>query len=165
MHELFSSSLKDLENLEGDNITLDAFNSDIAWAIGSATRKIAIEKYGDQSLVIDITLSSGQVLFHTCTNGDAELDNDEWVNRKKRTVLRFGKSSFYMGQKLRIKGKSIEDALYISPVDYATHGGSVPIRIKNFDGVVGTLTISGLAQEQDHLLAIDVLQSYREASA
>jgi len=72
MHELFTYSLKDLENLEGDNITLEAFNSDIAWAIGTATRKIASEKYGHLSLLIDITLSSGQVLFHTCTNRDIE---------------------------------------------------------------------------------------------
>ena len=165
MHELFTYSLKDLKNLEGDNITLEAFNSDIAWAIGTATRKIASEKYGHLSLLIDITLSSGQVLFHTCTNGDIELDTEKWINKKKRTVLRYAKSSFYLGQKLRIRNKSLEDVLSSSAVDYSILGGSVPIRIKNFDGVIGVLSICGLAQEEDHLLAIEVLQSFRETSA
>lgn len=163
MHAIYDYDLHQLEALESEKITLDVFNSDVAWAIGSAARKIALEKYSNQSLVIDITLSSGQVLFHTATNDGAEVDNDQWVNRKKKTVLRFGKSSFYVGQKLRIKNKSVEEALFVSPIDYATHGGSVPIRITSFDGVIGALTISGLAQEDDHLLALEVLKSFKES--
>jgi uncharacterized protein (UPF0303 family) len=79
--------------------------------------------------------------------------------------LRYAKSSFYLGQKLRIRNKSLEDVLSSSAVDYSILGGSVPIRIKNFDGVIGVLSICGLAQEEDHLLAIEVLQSFRETSA
>lgn len=157
MTDIYKYSLAELDKLEGDEIRLDRFDSSVCWKLGSIARDLSLERYPTKPVVIDISLASGQVLFHSVTNDGTSLDNDQWISRKKRTVLRFGKSSFYIGQKLRIKGQPMEDALFVSPIDYASHGGSVPIRIKGVDGVIGTLTISGLAQEEDHLLAIEVL--------
>lgn len=157
MSDIYKYSLEELDKLEGDEIRLDKFDSAVCWKLGSIARDLSIERYPKKAVVIDISLASGQVLFHSVTNDGTSLDNDQWIARKKRTVLRFGKSSFYIGQKLRIKKLPMEDALFVSPIDYASHGGSVPIRVKGIDGVIGTLTISGLAQEEDHLLAIEVL--------
>lgn len=157
MTDIYKYSLAELDKLEGDEIRLDRFDSSVCWKLGSIARDLSLARYPTKPVVIDISLASGQVLFHSVTNDGTSLDNDQWISRKKRTVLRFGKSSFYIGQKLRIKGQPMEDALFVSPIDYASHGGSVPIRIKGVDGVIGTLTISGLAQEEDHLLAIEVL--------
>ena len=58
--------------------------------------------------------------------------------------------------------KSLEEANFISSIDYATHGGSIPLRLINFDGIIGALTISGLAQEEDHLFAIEVVKQFLE---
>mmetsp|Transcript_8043 Transcript_8043/g.7987 ORF Transcript_8043/g.7987 Transcript_8043/m.7987 type:complete len:163 (+) Transcript_8043:47-535(+) len=157
MADIYEYSLEKLDKLEGDDIRLNKFDSAVCWKLGSIARDLSIERYPKKAVVIDISLASGQVLFHSVTNDGTSLDNDQWIARKKRTVLRFGKSSFYIGQKLRIKKLPMEDALFVSPIDYASHGGSVPIRVKGVDGVIGTLTISGLAQEEDHLLAIEVL--------
>lgn len=157
MTDIYKYSLAELDKLEGDEIRLDRFDNSVCWKLGSIARDLSLARYPTKPVVIDISLASGQVLFHSVTNDGTSLDNDQWILRKKRTVLRFGKSSFYIGQKLRIKGQPMEDALFVSPIDYASHGGSVPIRIKGVDGVIGTLTISGLAQEEDHLLAIEVL--------
>lgn len=157
MTDIYKYSLAELDKLEGDEIRLDRFDNSVCWKLGSIARDLSLARYPTKPVVIDISLASGQVLFHSVTNDGTSLDNDQWISRKKRTVLRFGKSSFYIGQKLRIKGQPMEDALFVSPIDYASHGGSVPIRIKGVDGVIGTLTISGLAQEEDHLLAIEVL--------
>lgn len=160
MHSLYSKSLEELEVLE--NITLPKFNADIAWAIGSYIREIALAEHPNKGIVIDISLASGQILFHTTSNSSLTSgDNDEWVRRKQRTVVRFGKSSFYVGSKLRLKNKSMEDALFISLKEYASHGGSVPIRVQGLDTVVGTLTVSGLAQEEDHLLALKGLEKFQ----
>lgn len=157
MSDIYKYSLDELDQLEGDEIRLEKFDSTVCWKLGSIARDLSLERYPKKAVVIDISLSSGQVLFHSVTNDGTALDNDQWIARKKRTVLRFGKSSFYIGQKLRIKELPMEEALFVSPIDYASHGGSVPIRVKGVDGVIGTLTISGLAQEEDHLLAIEVL--------
>lgn len=157
MADIYKYSLEELDKLEGDDIRLNKFDSAVCWKLGSIARDLSIERYPKKAVVIDISLASGQVLFHSVTNDGTSLDNDQWIARKKRTVLRFGKSSFYIGQKLRIKKLPMEDALFVSPIEYASHGGSVPIRVKGVDGVIGTLTISGLAQEEDHLLAIEVL--------
>lgn len=156
MADIYQESLKQLDDREISTV-LSSFGVDVAWEIGTLARKKALEEYPLKAIVIDISLPSGQVLFHTATKSDATIDNDEWVARKKRTAFRFGKSSFYVGQKLRQKNKTIEEAMFVSSKDYATHGGSVPIRVKNVGSVVAALTISGLAQEEDHLFAIDIL--------
>lgn len=164
MAEIYKYSLEQLDKLEGEEVRLEKFNSETSWELGSIARNICLERHANKAVVIDIALSSGQVLFHAVTNDGTALDNDQWIARKKRTVIRFGKSSFYIGQKLRIKGLPMEEALFVSPIDYASHGGSVPIRVNGVDGVIGTLTISGLAQEEDHLLAIEVLNTAIKSS-
>ncbi|KAK6879026.1 UPF0303 protein [Candida tropicalis] len=159
VHEIFSYSLDQLDNLE-KNLEFQTFNSETAWNLGSCARKLANEKYPGKSILINITLSDGHVLFQTAVGKGTTIDNDKWVQRKINTVLRFGKSSFYIGQKLRIKEKSIEDANFVSSFDYASHGGSVPLKLVNFDSIIGALTISGLAQEEDHLFAIEILETF-----
>lgn len=157
--DLYAISLEQLEALE--DITIPTFNADVAWKIGNQARSIAVEKYASKGVVIDISLASGQVLFHTTTSTkSATSDNDEWAKRKSKSVIRFGKSSFYVGSKLRQKKQTIEQVYFISSTEFTTHGGSVPIRVAGNDSVIGTLTISGLAQEEDHLLALEVLRSF-----
>lgn len=158
-HEIYSYSLDDLDKLEQD-LKFPKFDTNIAWQLGSFARNFAIEKYPNNSIIINITLLNGHNLFQTAINNGTILDNDKWINRKFNTVIRFEKSSFWLGQKLRIKNKSIEEANFISSNDYASHGGSIPLKLVNFDGIIGALTISGLAQEEDHLLAIEVVKQF-----
>lgn len=163
----YKLSLDELEALEGENVTLPYFNTEVAWQIGAHAREVARTKFS-KPVLIDVTLSNGQVAFHSASKVGAVLDNDVWVERKKKTVLRFGKSSFYMGRKLASKQEAsatpvtVESAFFVDGKDYATHGGSVPIRAKKFDGLFGTLTVSGLAQEEDHLFALEVLSAIKD---
>ena len=39
--------------------------------------------------------------------------------------------------------------------EYAIHGGGVPVRVKGIDGVVAVVVVSGLKQEQDHMVVIE----------
>jgi len=48
--------------------------------------------------------------------------------------------------------------------DYAPHGGCFPILLAD-SGCVGTITVSGLPQREDHNLVIDVLQDYLHLAA
>jgi uncharacterized protein (UPF0303 family) len=53
----------------------------------------------------------------------------------------------------------MEEKYLISSLEFAAHGGAFPIRIKG-TGVVGTITVSGLAQEDDHALVVRVLRAW-----
>lgn len=152
-------SLEELEQHEGAAVTLPRFNSEIAWEMGTYARTLAQEY--SAPLLIDITLSSGQVLFHAGSRNGLVVDNDNWINRKKRTTLRYAKSSFYMGQKVKKKALPPKQAIFADEMEYALHGGSVPIRIEGFDNVVGAFTVSGLPPYDDHDFVLRVLAHFK----
>lgn len=43
---------------------------------------------------------------------------------------------------------------------YAIHGGAVPVRVKDVEGVVAVIVVSGLSQEEDHGVIVEVLEQY-----
>jgi uncharacterized protein (UPF0303 family) len=131
------------------------FNEETAWQIGSQLVERATRE--KLAVTIDITRGNHQ-LFHASLRGTSS-DNDEWIKRKVRLVYRFGHSSFYMGQLLKSKGKRIEESYLLSEMDYAPHGGCFPIIVKD-TGMVGTITVSGLPQEEDHKLVIQVIRDF-----
>lgn len=146
--------LKQLLHEEQD-LQFTKFNEDIAWELGSQLVEHA--RSMNLPVTIDITRGTHQ-LFHASLPGTSP-DNDAWVKRKIHLVYRFGHSSFYMGQLIKNKGKSIEQAYLVSESEYAPHGGCFPIIVKD-TGVVGTITVSGLAQEEDHKLVVEALRRY-----
>jgi uncharacterized protein (UPF0303 family) len=141
--------------LEEEELQFTKFNADVAWQLGSDLAARA--RTENLSITIDIAQGSRQ-LFHFSRPGTS-ADNDEWIKRKIRIVHRFGHSSLYMGELLRSKGKLMEDAFMISEKEYAAHGGCFPIIIRG-SGVIGTITVSGLAQEDDHQVVVDTLRNY-----
>ena len=138
---------------EEQELQFTGFNEDTAWQLGS--RLVEIARSRNLPVTIDIMLGIHQ-LFHASLPGTA-ADNDEWVKRKVRLVYRFGHSSFYMGQLLKSKGKTIEQSYLLSESEYAPHGGCFPIVVKG-TGMVGTVTVSGLPQEDDHHLVVEAIR-------
>jgi uncharacterized protein (UPF0303 family) len=140
---------------EEQELQFDKFNEETAWQIGSQLVELSLSK--GLAVTIDITRGKHQ-LFHASLHGTS-ADNDEWIKRKVRLVYRFGHSSFYMGQLLKSKGKSIEQAYLISESEYAPHGGCIPVIVKG-TGMVGTITVSGLPQEEDHKLVVEAIRDF-----
>ena len=141
--------------LDEQQLQFTAFDEETAWKIGCWLVEYAIQN--KLHITIDIRLGEHQ-LFHASRPGTS-ADNDEWIKRKVRLVNRFGHSSFYMGQLLKSEGKSIEEKFLISESEYAPHGGCFPIIIKG-TGVVGTITVSGLRQEDDHKVVLQAIKYY-----
>jgi uncharacterized protein (UPF0303 family) len=115
--------------------------------------------------VVSIT-RGGQRLFHAALEGTSP-DNDDWVERKSRVVRRFGHSSLYMGTKARAAASTFEEQTGLDPAGYAAHGGSFPVTVRRV-GVVGSVTVSGLPQLDDHSFVVDQLALFlanRDATA
>lgn len=140
---------------EEDELQFARFNESTAWQLGTQMMEHAMRE--NLSVTIDITRGQQQ-LFHASMPGTA-ADNDEWIKRKVRLVNRFGHSSFYMGQLLKHKGKTIEQSYLISESEFAAHGGCFPIIVKG-TGMVGTITVSGLPQEEDHKLVVESIRAF-----
>ena len=45
--------------------------------------------------------------------------------------------------------------------DYAPHGGSFPLRILG-SGCIGSITVSGMPEFDDHEMIVNVLQTWQE---
>ncbi len=141
---------------EESELQFSHFNEDTAYQIGTWL----IETAKNEKLPVTIDINrAGRQLFHASRPGTA-LDNDEWIKRKVRLVYRFGHSSFYMGQYLKSQGKTIEEKYLLSESEYAPHGGCFPIILKN-TGIIGTITVSGLPQEEDHKLVVRAIRDYK----
>ncbi|MTW05202.1 heme-degrading domain-containing protein [Duganella ginsengisoli] len=110
-----------------------------------------------KAVTVDIT-RNGHQLFHHAMAG-ATPDNANWVRRKNNVVQRYGRSSWHVGTQYRSKGKTFEADSGADPADFAAHGGAFPLSLRG-TGVVGTVTVSGLPQAEDHALVTSVLREY-----
>ena len=150
----YEELLRQLRQQE-EEIQFTGFSNDTALEVGLALVQAAREQ--GKAVTVDIT-RAGQQLFHFAMAGTS-LDNGEWVKRKNRVVNRFGHSSYYMGISLKSAGQTIEAKYLLPESEYAPHGGAFPLIIKGV-GVVGTITVSGLPQEEDHALVVSVLRQF-----
>jgi len=131
------------------------FDNDDAWRLGCLLVEIARER----ALAVTIDVRRGeQQLFH-CALPGTSADNDAWIERKIRVVRRYGHSSYLIGQKFRDEGSSFEEKSRLDPDRYAAHGGAFPVLVAGV-GLVGTVTVSGLPQLEDHLLVVEALEAF-----
>jgi uncharacterized protein (UPF0303 family) len=128
------------------------FTNDDALELGS--RIVAVARERGLPVTVDIR-RHGQQLFHAALPGTTP-DNDSWIERKVRVVNRFNESSYLVGRRLALAGRSVDSANGLDPLLYAAHGGSFPIIVRDV-GVVGTVTVSGLPQADDHALVVESL--------
>lgn len=133
-------------------LELPRLDAQTAWELGSRLRAMAAER--GLAVVIDVRCF-GQPLFYAAMEGTTP-DNVEWVRRKSNVVARFHHSSYTAGLKEKLKNQTLAESQGLPVADYATHGGSFPLRVVGA-GVVGSATVSGLPQRADHELVIEAL--------
>ncbi|MGW4908030.1 heme-degrading domain-containing protein [Streptomyces sp. NPDC004270] len=150
-------SVEELEKQERI-LVFRQFTNDDAWALGSLLVEMARERQAP--VAIDIH-RAGQQLFHAALPGSAP-DNDAWIVRKRRVVERYGSASYLVGARFRAKGTTFEESSRLDPDEFAAHGGSFPVTVENV-GVIGSVTVSGLPQLQDHRFVVEALERFLEA--
>ena len=137
-----------------------SFSEDDAWTLGSQMRQAAAAR--KLPLVIDIRIA-GRKLFFTALPGTVP-ENEDWVQRKINVVMRQHKSSYRVGLELLQNNKVLDESQGVLPIDYAPHGGCFPIHIVGV-GVVGTITVSGIPQRDDHGFVVEQLCMFLGKSA
>jgi uncharacterized protein (UPF0303 family) len=144
--------------LEAQQLKLELarFDNDDAWELGCLFVDVARER--ELPISIDIR-RNGQQLFHAARPGTT-AENDSWIERKTNVVNRFGESSYLVGRRLEAGGHRLDRDLGVDPIEYAAHGGAVPIVITGV-GPVGAVTVSGLPQADDHALVVEILSRFK----
>jgi uncharacterized protein (UPF0303 family) len=145
---------EDLEQVvvQERGLQLPHLNMETAWELGSSLRTLAKER--GLPVVIDVR-RFGQLLFYSALEGTTP-DNVEWVRRKSNLVARLHRSSYAIGLGLKLKNETLLEKYGLPVADYAAHGGSFPLAVAG-SGVVGSATVSGLPQREDHELVVEVL--------
>lgn len=137
--------------LQEERLQFDAFTPDMAWQLGTRLKE-AVKALG-KSVAIDIQLV-GQPLFFFAMPGTTP-DNVDWIRRKRNVVHRYQRSSYAIGLEFQQKNTTLQER-GLDSRDHAPAGGCFPIRLRG-TGFIGTITISGLPQREDHNVVVAVL--------
>jgi uncharacterized protein (UPF0303 family) len=138
--------------LQEEELQFPRFDAQTAWKLGARLRNMAHDR--GLAVVIDVR-RFGQPLFYTALE-DTTPDNVEWVRRKSNLVARFHRSSYSISLYLKLKNDTLLERYALPTADYAAHGGSFPLTVAGA-GVIGSVTVSGLPQREDHELVVEAL--------
>ena len=145
------------DDLYNEEIVLRISSLDISAALELG--RIALDFAILRILPIAVEVRIGNwTVFHASLPGSSP-ENDWWMNRKARVVMKTGHSSLYERVLAEETGVNWFDRHGVSEEEYAIHGGGLPISVKG-KGLVGVLLISGLPQVQDHLLGVEILAEF-----
>lgn len=129
----------------------DRFTHEEAWLLGLAL----VQRCREERLPVVVSIRIGdQRVFHVAQPGTS-ADNDGWADRKARIVRRFDLPSAAVAAQ-HGSGSDFLEVFGLSSEDYWPGAGAVPIRVRGTQ--VGVLSISGLAGDADHDLALAALR-------
>ena len=143
-------TLAELEAEEA-RLYLPSFDETVACHLGTAILTLAQVR----NLPVVINIRNGnRTFFHAALPGSS-ANNDHWARRKSNTALLMGRASLIVGMRNAASGRSIA-AEGLSEMDYADHGGAVPLRVAGA-GIVAVATVSGLPSVEDHRLVVEAI--------
>ena len=145
---------KDLARIavQEERLQFQDFDADTAWKLGNRLKANA-ETRG-VAVTIEIRVGKETVFFFAMPG--VNPSNADWARRKRNVVELLWRSSYAVGLALQEEESSLEVKLGLPTRDYAPHGGSFPIRVVGV-GVIGTVTVSGLPQRDDHAMLVEEL--------
>ncbi len=98
------------------------------------------------------------IIYHASLPGSTS-ENQWWIDRKARVVLLKHHSTMYERVSAKERGVDWHKENNLLDETHAIHGGGLPLITKS-EGFVGVLLISGLPQDEDHLLGVEVLTEF-----
>lgn len=143
---------RDIIQRQERSLVFSHFDEDAAWHLGTSLRAQAREQ--DWPIVIEIGLFHRPLFFAALAGSTPS--NVDWARKKRNVVERFHRSSYAIGLEMAAKKSTLEQRYGLARSDFAEHGGSFPIAVEAC-GVIGAMTVSGLAQLDDHMLIVRTL--------
>jgi uncharacterized protein (UPF0303 family) len=107
-------------------------------------------------MVIAVFLGDQRIFQYACEGTSAE--NDQWIARKRNTVLTFQQPSFLVGQRFASEGKNFYEETGLNPEEYVCYGGGFPLIVGN--DMVGMVLTSGVPHQDDHGIIVEALRSF-----
>ena len=138
-----------------ERLRFDHFDEADAWALGGRMRAAAVERKLPFVIAIQV---AGRPLFYCALPGTTS-DNPEWIRRKTNVVMRYHRSSYRFGREMEKRGQAVGPERGVDPMDHAAAGGGFPIHIKG-TGVVGSITVSGVPQRDDHNFVAEMISEH-----
>lgn len=138
--------------LQEQVLQLERFDEATAWELGTRIKTICETR--SVGVTIEIRRAKETLFFYAMPG--TTPNNAEWVRRKRNTVDLLQRSSYSSGLANQKEASSLQQRTGVSLSDYAEHGGSFPVRVKGV-GCVGTVTVSGVPQRQDHAIVVEAL--------
>ena len=134
-------------------IELDNFSNQMALDMGMAIINLA--KDHDQKIAVEIARLNHTIFLHIADT----LPNDKhnWLRRKANVAKYFEESSLSVKNDLIKNEMTLEKTFGLDGKDFLAKGGSIPVFVRNA-GMIATITVSGLHDEEDHKIIIDALE-------
>jgi uncharacterized protein (UPF0303 family) len=146
------------EQLEAElaELELSSFSPAEAVALGL----LATDRAITESLAIIIEVHHlGRLAYRAALPGSIP-DSDDWLVRKRRVVERYHRSTLATKVKYQERGTTFNESTGLSELEYAAHGGGMPIFVAGV-GVVGGFYASGLPEVDDHRFLVSCLRDLK----
>lgn len=134
-------------------IEIDGFSNKLALEMG--LKIIELAKSRNQQIAVEICRLNHSVFLYI--DDGLPVDKHNWLRRKANVVKQFGESSLGVKKDFKESNMTLEKPFGLNETEFIVRGGSIPIFVKNA-GMVATITVSGLPDEEDHKIIIEALQ-------
>ncbi|OHX67309.1 heme-binding protein [Flammeovirga pacifica] len=135
-------------------ITLSQFDNRLGLEIGLKIHDLA--KQRNQQVAIQVERLN-HIIF-TYIDNDLPADKHLWIKRKANVAKHFEESSLSVKHDLINGNMSLKETFALDEDQYLAKGGSIPIFVENA-GMVATITVSGLSDEEDHFLILEAMKT------
>jgi uncharacterized protein (UPF0303 family) len=134
-------------------LELPSFSPAEAVALGLLATDRAITQ---QLAIIIEVYHLGRLAYRAALPGSIP-DSDDWLARKRRTVERYQRSTLATKVKYEERGTTFNESTGLSELEYAAHGGGMPVFVAGV-GMVGGFYASGLPEVEDHEFLVACLR-------
>jgi uncharacterized protein (UPF0303 family) len=138
---------------EQSELELATFSPAEAVALGLLATDRAITQ---QLAIIIEVYHLGRLAYRAALPGSIP-DSDDWLARKRRTVERYERSTLATKVKYQERGTTFNESTGLSELEYAAHGGGMPVFVAGV-GMVGGFYASGLPEVEDHRFLVACLR-------